>query len=53
MPPGTTPRSAIFTEVHYPHLAFSPEGRHLAVGNLNGTVYIFRLAGPPAEAKAP
>jgi WD40 repeat protein len=26
-------------------LAFSPEGRHLATANANGTVYIFRL-GP-------
>jgi hypothetical protein len=27
-------------------IAFSPEGRHLAVGNPDGTVYILRLAKP-------
>jgi hypothetical protein len=27
-------------------ITFSPEGRHLAVGNPDGTVYILRLAEP-------
>jgi WD40 repeat protein/serine/threonine protein kinase len=27
-------------------LLFAPDGRHLAVGNTNGTVYIIRLKGP-------
>jgi len=31
-------------------LAFAPYGRHLAVGNANGTVYILRLA-PPLSAR--
>jgi WD40 repeat protein len=34
-------------------VAFSPEGRHLATANGNNTVYIFRLAPPPAEARQP
>ena len=25
-------------------LAFAPDGRHLAVGNRNGTVYVLRLS---------
>lgn len=30
-------------------VAFSPDGRHFATANGNGTVYVFRLAPPPAE----
>jgi WD40 repeat protein len=26
-------------------VAFAPDGRHLATGNSNGTIYIFRLTG--------
>jgi WD40 repeat protein/tRNA A-37 threonylcarbamoyl transferase component Bud32 len=28
-------------------LAFAPDGRHLAVGNRDGTAYVLRLAAPP------
>jgi WD40 repeat protein/tRNA A-37 threonylcarbamoyl transferase component Bud32 len=28
--------------------SFAPDGRHLAVGNINGTVYVLRLDTPPA-----
>jgi len=31
---------------------FSPEGRHLATGNPDGTIYLFRL-GPPGKAALP
>jgi WD40 repeat protein len=30
-------------------LTFSPDGRHLITANGNGTVYILRLAPPPAD----
>ena len=30
-------------------LAFAPDGRHLAVGNADGTIIVLRLAGPKAE----
>jgi WD40 repeat protein len=38
-------------------MAFTPEGRHLAIGNPDGTVYVLRLAKPgevfqvPAESE--
>lgn len=32
-------------------LNMSDDGRHLILGNSNGTVYILRLASPPASAK--
>jgi WD40 repeat protein/serine/threonine protein kinase len=31
-------------------VAFTPDGRHLVTGNGNGTVYVLRLAPPPAAA---
>jgi WD40 repeat protein len=34
-------------------IAFSPEGRHLAVGHPDGTVYILRLAPPGVVFRVP
>jgi WD40 repeat protein len=34
-------------------VAFSPDGRHLATANCNGTVYILRLDPPPGKERAP
>ena len=31
---------------------FTPDGRHLALGNANGTVYVLRLAAAPLTASA-
>jgi len=34
---------------HFKHLAFSPEGRHLAVALSNGSIYLLRV-GDAAQA---
>jgi WD40 repeat protein len=41
--------SLTFPDTHCSCVAFSPEGRHLAVGNLDGTVYVLRLAEADKE----
>jgi WD40 repeat protein len=35
------------------HAAFVGDSRHLALGNVNGTIYILRLAPPSASAEPP
>ena len=36
-----------------PRIAFTPEGRHLAVANPRGTVYVLRLAKPGEVFEVP
>jgi WD40 repeat protein len=55
---GEEPRSkalaVIPPNVHWLHgIALSPEGRHLAVTNPNGTVYVLRLAQPGEVFQVP
>jgi WD40 repeat protein len=49
---GTPPRSKVLKpfpttdQTWLPRITFTPEGRHLAVANPRGTVYVLRLAKP-------
>jgi serine/threonine protein kinase len=53
-PPRCKPLLVIPPNVPWLHaIAFSPEGRHLAVSNPDGTVYILRLAKPGEVFRVP
>jgi WD40 repeat protein len=56
-PRGIVPKQKVFPREgqQFPGevrcVAFAPDGRHLAVGNSNCTIYLLRLAPPPTAAQ--